>query len=454
MNYTVIGAGRSGLSAALLAKELGNNVFVTESKDREEYPEAYAKLQEAGIECEFYGNTERALENCDCIITSPGVPPTAWIIKEAEKRGIKIIAELEYARSLCPDNPLIAITGTNGKTTTTTLIAYILNRAGKKAIALGNIGTPLSAYVKGLDPDTILVAEVSSYQLDRIETFRPDVALILNITPDHLAYHGSLENYKLAKFKITMNQNENNLLILNYDDETARGAAACTKAKIAGFSVSPVDWGIYIKGGELVFRNRPAAGLPDDKHIEEEILMLIEEIRIPGMHNAYNSMAAALAARAFEIRNEDIRDSLMAFQGVEHRLEHVAIIDGVEYINDSKATNINATWYALSSYDKPIIWIAGGRGDSNDYSALDELVQKNVKEIIAIGEEADAIFNYFCLMKRCLKENSLESAVLKARANAEPGDIVLFTPACKSFDMFMNYEHRGEVFKDIVLSLK
>jgi UDP-N-acetylmuramoylalanine--D-glutamate ligase len=218
--------------------------------------------------------------------------------------------------------------------------------------------------------------------------------------------------------------------------------------------VSPVDWGIYVKGGELVFRNRPAAGLPDDKQIEEEVLMLIDEIRIPGMHNAYNSMAAALAARAFEIRNEDIRDSLMAFQGVEHRLEHVAIIDGVEYINDSKATNINATWYALSSYDKPIIWIAGGRGDSNDYSALDELVQKNVKEIIAIGEEADAIFNHFCLAKRCLKENSLESAVFRAREDAESGDIVLFTPACKSFDMFMNYEHRGEVYKDIVSSLK
>lgn len=453
MNYTVIGAGRSGLWAALLAKELGNNVFLTESKDREEYPEAYAKLHEAGIECEFYGNTERALENCDCIITSPGVPPSAWIIKEAELRGIKIIAELEFARSLCPDNPLIAITGTNGKTTTTTLIAYILNRAGKKAIPLGNIGTPLSAYVRGLEPDTILVAEVSSYQLDKIETFRPDVAIILNITPDHIAYHGSFENYKLAKYKISANQNEKNLLILNYDDETALSAAACTKAKIAGFSMSPVDWGIYGKDGKLVFRGIPS-GIQQDKHIEEEILMLIDEIRIPGMHNAYNSMAAALAARAFEIRNEDIRDSLMAFLGVEHRLEHVGFVGGVEFINDSKATNVNATWYALSSYNKPIIWIAGGRGDSNDYTPLDPLVQKNVKAIVAIGEEADNIFNHFCLMKRCLKENSLESAIIMARENAEPGDIVLFTPACKSFDMFMNYEHRGEVFKDIVLSLK
>lgn len=453
MNYTVIGAGRSGLSAALLAKGLGHNVFLTESKDREEYPEANAKLSEAGIECEFYGNTERALENCDCIITSPGVPPTAWIIKEAEKRGIKIVAELEFARALCPDNPLIAITGTNGKTTTTTLIAYILNRAGRKAIALGNIGTPLSSYVQGLEPGTILVAEVSSYQLDRIETFRPDVAIILNITPDHIAYHGSFENYKQAKYKIFMNQNEKNLLILNYDDEPAHSAAACTKARIAGFSAKPVDWGICGSDGRLVFRGIPP-GLPNDKHIEEEILMLIDEIRIPGMHNAYNSMAAALAARAFEIRNEDIRDSLMAFQGVEHRLEYVENIDGIEYINDSKATNVNATWYALSSYTKPIIWIAGGRGDSNDYSPLDPLVEKNVKSIVAIGEEADNIFNHFCLAKRCFKENSLENAVIRAKDIAEPGDIVLFTPACKSFDMFMNYEHRGEVFKDIVSSLK
>ncbi len=453
MNYTVIGAGRSGLSAALLAKEMGHNVFLTESKDKEEYMDAFTKLSEAGIECEFYGNTERALEGCECIITSPGVPPAAWIIKEAENRGIRIIGELEFARSLCPDNPMIAITGTNGKTTTTTLIAYILNNAGKKAIALGNIGTPLSAYVRDLTPDTILVAEVSSFQLDRIETFRPDVAIILNITPDHISYHGSYENYKLAKYKISAYQNEKNLLILNCDDEETLGAKADTKAKVAGFSMSPVDWGICSIDNRLVFRNKTGDS-EREKHKEEEVLMLIDEIRIPGLHNVYNSMAAALAARAFEITNENIRDSLMSFQGVEHRLEKVRTVDGIEYINDSKATNINATWYALSSYKNPIVWIAGGRGDNNDYSALDSLVQKNVKAIVAIGEEADSIFNHFCLTTRCSKEPSLENAVLKAREYAEEGDIVLFTPACKSFDMFMNYEHRGEVFKDIVQSLK
>ncbi len=450
MKYTVIGAARSGLAAALLAKEKGHEVFLTESKDRESFMEAYTRLKEAGIECEFYGNTERALDGCECIITSPGVPPGAWIIKEAEKRGIPIIGEMEFARSYCPDNPLIAITGTNGKTTVTSLTAFMLNRSGKKAIACGNIGMPLSAVVNKLDPDTIIVMEVSSFQLDRIKDFRPDVAVILNLSPDHIAYHGSFEKYAEAKFKISSNQFGKNLLILNADDKATLDALKYTKALVAYFSMSPVDWGIYNKGGKLCMKFSP--GEVPGQHVEEEI-MLIDEIRIPGEHNTYNSMAAALAARVFEIRNEDIRDSLMAFEGVEHRLEFVADIDGVEYVNDSKATNVNATWYALSSFKKPIVWIAGGRGDSNDYSLLDEHVEKNVKAIVAIGEEADAIFNHFCTTKRCVRADSLEEAVIEAKGLADAGDIVLFTPACKSFDMFMNYEHRGEVFKSAVRNL-
>ena len=458
MNYTVIGAARSGLAAALLAKKKGHNVFLTESKDKESFMEAAGILAEAGIESEFYGNTERALENCDCIITSPGVPPTAWIIAEAENRNIPIIGELEFARSYCPDNPLIAITGTNGKTTTTTLTAYILNKSGRKAIAVGNIGTPLAAVADELSPDTIIVAEVSSFQLDRIKDFRPDVAMILNITPDHLAYHGSFDKYSEAKFKISVNQNEKNLLILNGDDKATFGGKENTKAKVAYFTISPdtaktkIDWGIYGRDGKLIIRMPVAASGSPEQQAEEEI-MLLDEIRLPGVHNVYNSMAAAIAARAFEITNENIRDSLMAFEGVEHRLEFVASIDGVDFVNDSKATNVNATWYALSSFKKPLVWIAGGRGDSNNYSMLDELVEENVKCIIAIGEEADAIFNHYCTKVRCIKADSLDDAVYAAKEQAEADEIVLFTPACKSFDMFMNYEHRGEVFKQIVKSM-
>ncbi len=444
MNYTVIGAAKSGLAAALLVKEKGFNVFLTESKDSEAYPEAFKILKENNINCEFGGNTERALDGADCIITSPGVNPSSHIIQEAEKRKIKIISELEFAYNYI-DNPIIAITGTNGKTTTTTLTAYILNNGGKKAVTAGNIGTPLSALVGKLDKDTIIVVEVSSFQLDRIEKFKPKVSVILNITPDHLYYHGTMEKYVEAKFKIFCNQNEKDLVILNADDNEILKGASQVRGKIAWLSVNTPQHGIWTKEGKMLVKM--------DEDSNEEEIMLLDGIRLPGVHNVYNSMAAALAARAFEVRNEDIRDSLMAFQGVEHRLEFVRTIDGVDYINDSKATNVNATWFALSSYSSPLIWIAGGRGDSNDYSQLDSFVEKNVSSIIVIGEESDNIFNHFSSKLRVIKCSSLDDAVREAHLLAKPGEIVLFTPACKSFDMFMNFEHRGEVFKEIVHSI-
>ncbi|MBI5324681.1 MAG: UDP-N-acetylmuramoyl-L-alanine--D-glutamate ligase [Ignavibacteriae bacterium] len=445
MYYTIIGAARSGLAAALLAKSAGHYVFVSELKPESECKESVEQLKHSGIDFEFGGNTEKALTNADCVITSPGVPRKAWVIEEADKRGIPVISELEFARQFCPNNPLIAITGTNGKTTVTTLTAYILNQAGKKALAVGNIGTPLSAVVRDLDLDTILVVEVSSYQLDRIREFRPDVGIILNISPDHLAYHGTFEDYAQTKWKTFSNMTEKDFVILNADDAATLANRTQTKGENAYFSMSPVQYGVYAKEGKLVMR------FPE--HNKEEVIMQLDEIRLPGVHNVYNSMAAALAARCFEVRNENIRDSLMSFEGVEHRLEFVRTLEGVDYVNDSKATNVNATWYALSSYNKPLIWIAGGRGDNNDYSSLDELVKKNVKCVVAIGEEADAIFNHYSSMVRCIKADSLESAVYSSRDYAEAGNIVLFTPACKSFDMFMNFEHRGEVFKQIVYSL-
>ena len=442
MKITIVGAGMSGIAAAKLAVSLGYNVHLSESKASSNFEKEIEVLKSLGIAYEFGGHTSHYLKNCDLVITSPGVPPHALIIREAESKNIPVISELEFAwRHL--KNPVISITGTNGKTTTTALTAFILNNSGKKAVACGNIGTPLSELVGSVSDDTILVVEASSYQLDRCADFRPDVGIILNISPDHLAYHGTMENYINAKWKTSSMQNEKNLLILNQDDETIMKNLFPSGAKIQYFSYSPVSWGIYVKGGHLCFSSA-------DK---EEELMPVGSLSLPGVHNVYNSMAAALAARAFEVSNEDIRDSLMKFLGVEHRLELIRSLNGVDFINDSKATNVNATWYALSSYKEPIIWIAGGRSDSNDYSLLDEFVEKNVKCIIAIGEEADNIFNHFCTIKRCYKEDSLDTAVFRAYQNSERGDKIVFTPACKSFDMFMNFEHRGEIFKNIVNSL-
>ncbi len=441
MNITVIGAGKSGISAAKLAKNKGEKVFLTESNSPSN-EQIINELKEFDIEFEFGENSDKALRNCDLIISSPGVPPKAEIIRKAEALRIPIISEVEYAYRFLK-NPIIGITGTNGKTTTTALTAHILNHSGKKAVAAGNIGTPLASLVDNIASDTIIVAELSSYQLDRCYNLKPDVAVILNITPDHLNYHGTLENYINAKYKISLQQSEENLLILNADDEATLGIIPKTKAQVAFISQKPISRGAYFEDGwiKLVWQ-----------HNEEE-LILASKLGLPGLHNVYNSMAAALAARAFEIPNEDIRDSLMTFRGVEHRLEFVRTIDGVDYINDSKATNINAAWFALASYTRPIVWIAGGRGDKNDYSQLDEIVQKNVTNIICIGEEKDAIFNHFCTKKRCVKVDTLLDAVLAAKAFAQPGEVVLFAPACKSFDMFLNFEHRGEEFKRIVNAL-
>lgn len=445
MNYTIIGAGKSGFAAAALAASLGHRTFLTETKPRETFGTNINDLNDLGVILEFGGHTEAALAYSDCAIVSPGVPPSSAIIMEAELRGIPIVSELEFGRMNLPENPLIAITGTNGKTTTTALIEYILKQSGKSAVAAGNIGTPLSALAGKISADTVIVAEASSYQLDKTIEFRPDAAIILNITPDHLSYHGSFEAYCRAKYNITLNQSEKDLLILNADDAATSACATLSRARTEYFGMFPVGAGIYCNGNALI--------LPSYKQHSEGKLMLYDELRLPGAHNCYNSMAAALAARAFEVRNENIRDSLMSFAGVEHRLEFVRNFNGAEFVNDSKATNINAAWYALSSYSSPIVWIAGGRGDNNDYSALDSLVRDNVRCIVAIGEEQNAIFDHFCLITHCKKAASLEEAVQIAAETAEEGDVALFSPACKSFDMFMNYEHRGQVFKQATFGL-
>lgn len=469
MTTTIVGAGKSGLAAALLAYEDGNRVFLTETKSEEQCSEAAQKLTQQSIEAEFGGHSDRALQ-ADLLIVSPGIPPHAPLLVEATRRGIPIIGEVEFAwRHInTKRNPVVAITGTNGKTTTTALTAHVLNTCGRKAVACGNIGLPFASVVKTLAEGEIAVVETSSYQLDRTVDFRPDVAMILNITPDHLSYHGTMEAYAAAKWKICANQTAENVLILCADDpETMKVAASPSRSRRLHFSVRAPQHGAYaLSDGRIFISSFSAdalAGASDrtqrstqdtlgTQH-KEEYCMSIDELRIPGIHNVYNSMAAALAARAFEVRNENIRDSLMGFHGVEHRLEFVRSLGGVDYMNDSKATNVNSTWYALSSFTKPLVWIAGGRGDNNDYAALDELVRQHVRGIVCIGEEADALFNHFSAFTRCIKAPTLEAAVHEAKDYAASGNIVLFSPACKSFDMFANYEHRGEVFKEIVGNL-
>lgn len=442
----IIGAGRSGVASALLAKRQGfSRIFLTEILPETAFTEAKKILDENSIEYEFGKHSFNLLDEFELLVVSPGIPPESEIIVQALQKGKKLISEIEFAY-MYNRNPIIGVTGTNGKTTTTALINFILQTSGLKSVQVGNIGTPFSEFVDRVEDGTIFVVELSSYQLERVVDFRPDVAVILNITPDHLKYHKTFSNYREAKFKIFTNQKEKDLLILNFDDKETYLVKSQARGNVAFFGMRPVDYGAYLRGYDICLR------FP--KGNSEEVIMRSGEINIPGVHNIYNSLASIIATRYFKVSNEKIRYALMNFKGVEHRLEFVRSLDGVDYINDSKATNVDSAYFALSSYNRPIIWIAGGRSEGNYYEFLDDVVERNVKAIVAIGEAKVEIFSHFCTLKRCYLEDSLEDAVRRAKSIAMHGDIVLFSPACKSFDMFKNFEHRGQAFKEIVNSLR
>lgn len=445
-NIFIVGAGRSGRESALLARRNGiERIFVSEIAPEEKFLDTIQLFEQYSIEYEFGFNDADKLNEFDCIVVSPGVSPRSKIIKKAELLQIPILSEIEFAYRF-NKSPIIAITGTNGKTTTTRLVDYVLRHSGLKSVSAGNIGLPFSSIVDKVDSETIIVLELSSFQLMHIVEFKPEVAIILNLTPDHLSYHESYEKYKKAKFRIFENQKERDLLILNALDNELRLAKLQARGQIAEFGLEPVEMGAFVLGEDIVLRY-PSAD-------NEEKIIKIMEIKLPGVHNLLNSLAGIIAVKAFHVRSESIRDSLRTFEGVEHRLEWVRRLDGVDYVNDSKATNVESTYYALSSYVKPIVWIAGGRADNNDYSFLDEVVIRNVKAIIAIGEDKKNIFSHFLTKKKIYLVNTMEEAVLRAREISEPGDVVLLSPACKSFDMFENFEHRGNVFKQNVNSLK
>jgi len=475
MNISILGAGKSGIAAAKLAKKKGNIVFLSEYSSDENFSEEINILDENNIEYEFGQHTLDKILKSDIVISSPGIPPHAEIIQNLVKNTINIIDETEFAYGFLKENKIIAVTGTNGKTTTATLIHHIFSSCGKKSWLSGNIGIPLSTLVDKVQKDDFIIIELSSYQLDRTFTLKPNIAIILNISPDHISWHKTSEQYISAKWKITARQTKNDLLVLPLSkdevipDNLKLGVGTNSKAQIAlvdtnNFSANDsgessenlaekINCGIVSSGGFIKFITQRKDCILSNSDKEEEILMPINELALRGKHNLYNSMAAAIAARRYEIPNEDIRDALSDFSGVEHRLENVKIIDKVSYINDSKATNINAVWFALSSFGiSPLIWIAGGVGE-NDYSTLDKLVSKNVDQIISFGEESDNIFNHFSVLTKCTKVADLDEAVELSYKLAKENDIVLFSPACKSFDSYTNYEQRGQHFKRIVRSL-
>lgn len=442
-NISVIGAVRSGIGAAKLIKKLGGIPFVSDSSDSEKLRQSTQLLSSEGIAFELGGHSERVY-NCKMMVISPGVPSDSEIIKNARLKKIKIISEIELAAAFCKGN-IIAITGTNGKTTTTTLCGYLFNHCGVKTYTAGNIGIAFSEIALDVNENEFVALEVSSFQLDFIEKFKPKVAIILNITPDHLnRYAHKYEKYAESKLRIFENQDQSDFLILNKDSKDLtsffRGSGSIivhfttTNKKIDGCWAENQNVFCEIVGYEKFKCNR-------------------EDIFIPGEHNLSNAMAVICAAKIFGLSSEKIIEALRSFNGVEHRLEFVREIDGVKYINDSKGTNVDSVWFALKSFDAPLFLILGGQDKGNDYNQIKDLVVAKVKKIYAIGSSAEIVFNFFHSLVKVEIKDSLEAAVLTANQEAREGEVVLLSPACASFDMFENYGHRGEIFKKAVYNL-
>lgn len=443
----VLGAARSGVAAATLLKSRGADVWVSDSSA---VSSSVKKLfHEQGIQFEENGHSERSLQG-DFLVVSPGVPDRSPVIQNYLSAGKSIYSELETA-SWFNNSPIIAVTGSNGKTTVTSWLSHTWSVAGREAITAGNIGNAFSSCVDGTGPDLTAILEVSSFQLDHIDSFRPDISVMLNITPDHLdRYEGSFEAYKKSKLRITENQKSENTFIYNYEDPNLSSHAAAVAERneaprVLAFSDRrEVPEGIFIRNRQIVFKLNQ----------KEEPLMHIDDLALPGRHNLNNGLATALAARASEIKSDTIRESLKTFEGVEHRLETVRVHKGVKYINDSKATNINAVWYALDSFHVPIVLILGGRDKGNDYTELKKQLLEKVHTVIAIGEARPLIKGQIgSMVPNYVEAETLKEAVQLSAGKAKRGEIVLLSPACSSFDMFENYEHRGEQFKQAVLEL-
>jgi UDP-N-acetylmuramoylalanine--D-glutamate ligase len=440
---SIIGAGRSGIGAAKLVQKLDAVPFVSDNSADKFIQSSVEILKPLNIDYEIGGHTRKVFD-CDLMVISPGVPSDAEVIKSAAQRKIKIISEIELAYHFCKGK-IIAITGTNGKTTTTSLCGHVFNLCGAKTYAAGNIGNAFSEIALDVEEDEFVSLEVSSFQLDFIEEFKPNAAIILNITPDHLnRYDNDFNNYINSKMRIYMNQDDSDYLILNKDDDVVNQFAKNYKAKDYFFALrEKTDYGCSEEDGRIYFA--------ESGKIQFECL--VSDINLQGSHNISNAMAVICAAKLFGLNNDKIKHALKTFKAVEHRLEFVREIEGVKYFNDSKATNVESVWYALSSFDSPVFLILGGQDKGNDYNRIKNLVLEKVKKIYAIGSSGDKIFNFFHSHVKVEVKASLEAVVTAANNEAREGDIVLLSPACASFDMFDNYEHRGKVFKEAVNNL-
>ncbi|MBS1655258.1 MAG: UDP-N-acetylmuramoyl-L-alanine--D-glutamate ligase [Bacteroidetes bacterium] len=440
----ILGGGESGVGAALLAKQQGYDVFLS---DGSSLKEVYRnELQQAGIDFEEGHHTEAKILNADEVMKSPGIPEKNELVKKIRAKGIQIISEIELAYRFKGNSKIIAITGSNGKTTTTALTFHICKTAGLDCALVGNIGYSFAKQVAE-DPKPLYVAEISSFQLDDIKTFRPDVAILTNITEDHLdRYDYKFENYIRSKFRITMNQTADDYFIYCADDEVTMKYLNQFPILSNPLPISmrkEVPNGAFIKDGDMYVR----VG-------QDHTSMSVYDFALKGKHNQYNTMAASVAGATMDIRKEKIREAVQTFQSLEHRMEHVATVRGVEFINDSKATNVNSTWYALESMEKPTILILGGVDKGNDYSLITELVKEKVKAIICLGTDNRKIHEAFGnIINPIVNTGSALEAVHAAFHFAEKGNVVLLSPACASFDLFKNYEDRGNQFKKAVKEL-
>ena len=439
----ILGGGESGVGTAILGKQKGWEVFLSDKGSLK--PHYRETLNKEGIQWEEGTHTEEKILSADVIMKSPGIPDKAPIIKKAHEKGIAVISEIEFA-SQYTDSLIVGITGSNGKTTTTLLTYHIFKEAGLQVGLGGNIGYSFAELVATKNPP-YYVLEISSFQLDGIEHFAPHIAVLLNITPDHLdRYDYKFENYINSKFRIAMNQTENDYLIYDADDEviTQWLSTHTIKSKLIPFSIEKeLPQGAFLKDNKIYI-------MLENQTTEIDV----EEISLRGKHNIKNTMAASVAARLVNIRNNSLRESLKGFKGAPHRLEEVKVVDGVTYVNDSKATNVNSVFYALDTIKTPIVWIVGGQDKGNDYNSLLPYVHEKVRAIVCLGVDNSPIIQSFHNTIGTLVETrSMDEAVKLAQSFAQEGDTVLLSPACASFDLFKNYEERGDLFKAAVQKL-
>ena len=441
-HLVVLGAGESGVGAARLAKIKGYQVFVSDKGKIKK--DAQSVLSNHEIEWEQEKHTESLILNADEIVKSPGIPDDLPLLIKARKKGIPVISEIEFAYRFT-DAKIIAITGSNGKTTTTMLTYHILKNAGRDVEMAGNVGKSMAGLLVDHDPE-IFVLELSSFQLDGMVDFKPDLAILLNITPDHLdRYDYKFENYIDSKMKLIQNQGSTDAFIYNDDDEVILNAMKKLKIHSEKYPFSlehKVEKGAYTENETVII------------NIKQKITMSLHKIALQGKHNTYNTMASGIAANLVEIRKENIRESLSDFKNIPHRLESVGKVNGINFINDSKATNINSTWYALDTLKGPLVWIVGGIDKGNNYAMIERMVAEKVKAIVCLGKENKKIIEAFEDIIEPIEEaSSAEEAVSKAYYLARPGETVLLSPACASFDLFESYEDRGDQFKKAVKSI-